>query len=264
MSHSPIVQFESVSIVRNGRTALDDVSLSIERGENVAILGPNGCGKSTLVKAISCELRPFAGRGSVQVHGLDRWNVFDLRKTLGIVSNDLQALCAREEKVIDLVVSGFFGSYGVLEPYEVSEEQWAFAHDRLAFLDAAHLADRPMNELSSGETRRALIARALVHSPGALLLDEPTTSLDIKSAHLLLETLRRVASHGTNLLLVTHHVEELVPEITRVILLKNGRIFLDGPTDWVMTSNNLSELYEAPVQLSKSCGIYRAAMENAL
>ncbi len=261
MNQAPLVQFDGVTVVRNGRTALNDVSLSIARGENVAILGPNGCGKSTLVKAICGELRPFAGRGSVKVEGRDRWNVFELRKALGIISNDLQALCVREETVIDLVVSGFFGSYGVLEPYQVTADQRAQAYERLKFLEADHLAERPVNELSSGEARRVLIARALVHSPGALLLDEPTTSLDIKSAHRLLQTLRRVASHDINLVLVTHHVEELVPEISRVILLKEGRVFLDGPKEVVMTSANLTELYEAPVNLSLSCGIYRATME---
>ncbi len=170
---APLIELKNVTIVRSGRTALDDVSLSIRRGENVAILGPNGCGKSTLVKAIARDLRPFAGRGSLSIAGLDRWNLFELRKFLGIVSNEIQSLCAKDVTTLDVVVSGFFGSYGVLEPYEVTNEHFAKADEMLRFLEASHLANRLANELSSGESRRVLIARALVNEPTGLLLDEP-------------------------------------------------------------------------------------------
>jgi len=260
---NPLVQFDNVTIVRNGRTTLDGVTLSIGRGENVAILGPNGCGKSTLVMAISGDLRPYAGRGKMRVGGLDRWNLFDLRKSLGIVSNELQSFCAKEVTGLDVVVSGFFGSFGVLEPYEVTEQQSEKALETLRFLDASHLANRLTNELSSGEGRRILIARALVNDPSALLLDEPTTSLDIKSGNLLVKTLRKIASTGTNVVLVTHHVEEIVPEIRRVILLRDGKVFLEGPTESVMTSQNLSELFDADVRLEHSCGTYHARLEAA-
>lgn len=256
----PLIQFENVTIVRSGRLALDGVNLVIRPNENVAILGPNGCGKSTMVKAIAGDLRPYAGRGRVRVGGQHRWNLFDLRKTLGIVSNELQFLCSKEVTALDLVISGFFGSYGVLQPYEVSEEQRQKAIAALEFLDAGHLVERQTCELSSGEGRRVLIARALVSEPKTLLLDEPTTSLDIKSASQLVNVLRRVAASGTNIALVTHHVEEVFPEIHRVILLRKGKVFLEGPTDSVMTAENLSELFEAPIDLEKTCGVYRAHM----
>jgi len=261
MSHHPLIEFENVTIVRNGRTALDGISFSIEHGQNTAVLGPNGCGKSTLVKSISGDLRPYAGRGRVRVGGFSRWNLFDLRKVLGIVSNDLQALCSKEVSALDVVISGFFGSYGELRPYDVSPEQIDKAKQLLEFLDAAHLADRFANELSSGESRRVLIARALVHDPRALLLDEPTTSLDIKSAALLIETLRKVAAQKMDLVLVTHHVEEIVPEVHRVVLLKLGKVFMDGPSEIVMTSKNLSDLYETPIRLERTCGVYHARLE---
>ncbi|MDR3690864.1 MAG: ATP-binding cassette domain-containing protein [Fimbriimonas sp.] len=252
-----IIHIENVTIVRNGRVALDGVSLEVRKGENVAILGPNGCGKSTLVKAIARDLYPAFGRGSVRVGGMDRWNLFDLRRILGIVSNELQAICSREVTGLDVVISGFFGSYGVLEPYEVTDEMRDEALGRLKFLGACHLADRRTDELSSGEGRRVLIARSLVNDPSALLLDEPTTSLDMKSAHLLIQTLRRIAVAGTNLVLVTHHVEEVFPEIERVVLLRDGKVFMDGPTDLIMTSEILSELFESPIQLDKINGVYR-------
>ncbi len=258
MTFPPLIQFENVTIVRSGRWALDALNLSIDSNENVAILGPNGCGKSTFVKAIAGDVRPFAGKGVVRVGGKARWNLFELRKTLGIVSNELQATCAKEVTAVDLVVSGFFGSYGVLEPYEVTQEQWDGANQALQSVDAGHLAKRLTSELSSGEGRRVLVARALVNAPKALLFDEPTTSLDMKSAHLFMNTLRQICANGTNLVLVTHHVEEIVPEIRRVILLKHGKVFLDGPTEAVMTSENLSSLFETQIALDRSCGVYRA------
>lgn len=258
---APLVELQNVSIIRNGRVALDRVSLRIERGENVAILGPNGCGKSTLVKAFARDLYPASGKGVVRVAGQDRWNLFDLRKVLGIVSNELQTVCAKEVTGIDVAVSGFFGSYGVLEPYVVTDEMRDKAHETLRFLNACHLADRRTDELSSGEGRRVLIARALVNDPTALLLDEPTTSLDMKSGHLLLQTLRRIAAAGTNIVLVTHHIEEILPEIERVILLQDGRVFMDGPTESVMTSANLSELFQTRVQIDRTAGAYRGRVE---
>ena len=199
----------------------------------------------------------------MRVGGLDRWNLFDLRKSLGIVSNELQSFCTKNVTGLDVAISGFFGSFGVLEPYDVTSAHHEKAMETLKFLDASHLADRQANELSSGEGRRILIARALVNDPSALLLDEPTTSLYIKSGDRLVKTLRKIARTGTNVVLVTHHVEEIVPEIQRVILIRGGKVFLEGPTDTVMTSQNLSELFDATVRLERIGGTYHARLEAA-
>ncbi len=260
-STSRLIEFDNVTIVRAGRVALDSIDFRITPNENVAVLGPNGCGKSTLVKTVAGDLRPFAGRGRVSVGGLARWNIFELRRILGIVTNELQTACAKEVTALDLVISGFFGSYGELRPYEVNNMQRTQAHEVLQFVDAGHLAGRRTCELSSGEGRRVLIARALVNSPQALLLDEPTTSLDLPAATRLVQSLRKIASAGTDVLLVTHHIEEIFPEIQRVILLKNGRIHLDGPTASVMTSENLSDIFDVPIRLEHRCGVYRADIE---
>ncbi|AIE83583.1 ABC transporter, ATP-binding protein [Fimbriimonas ginsengisoli Gsoil 348] len=233
------MEMRDVTVVRDGRIALDSVSLTIERGENVAILGPNGCGKSTLVKLIDRELYPRADHGSMRILGRQRWNVTELRKELGIVTNDLQAQILPETSVLDAVVAGFQGKLGVYYD-EGTPERLAAAQAALVAAEAAHLSDRVFGALSSGEARRVLIARALAHDPGSLLLDEPTTSLDLVSAHALLETLRRT---GKGLVLVTHHLEEIIPEIDRVVLLKAGRILADGPRREVMTSQNLSQLF---------------------
>jgi len=245
-----LVTFCDVMVVRNGRTALAIDDLKIRNGECVAILGPNGSGKSTLVKLISGDLRPYAGEGYVRIAGMKRWNLFELRSILGIVSNDLQADLQTGVSGYDLVLSGFFGSYGTVDRKLVTPEMEARANEALALVEAIHLRSRTYGELSSGEARRLLIARALAHRPNALLLDEPTTSLDLKATHEFLELIRRLARSGIAVILVTHHLEDIVPEITRVVLLRRGRIFAEGPRAKVLTSETVSELFEAKVEVT--------------
>lgn len=244
---SPLVSFRNVTVVRNGRTALSAIDLTIEAGECVAILGPNGCGKSTLVKVVAGDLRAYAGQGEVTIRGLKRWNLFELRSILGIVSNDLQADFSPSALGLDVVLSGYFGSYGAVG--EVTPCMRSKALEALSRVEALHLAERKYGELSSGEGRRLLIARALVHDPEALLLDEPTTSLDLKAAHDFLLTVRKLAQEGIGVIFVTHHLEDIVPEITRVVLLKKGEIFADGPASEILTSENVSNLFEIPIQI---------------
>jgi iron complex transport system ATP-binding protein len=250
-----------VSIVRDGRTILDRISLRIEEGEHVAILGPNGCGKSTLIKTLTREIYPFAGRGSVKIWGQDRWIIRDLRTLLGVVSPAAGEQVLGEPSVMDMAVSGLLGTYGVLFGYEVTPEMLDTAREALAFVQADHLADRRFETLSSGETRRVLIARALVSQPKGLVLDEPTTSLDLKASHHFRVTMRRIAQAGTSLVLVTHHLDEIVPEIDRVIMLSDGRVLADGPTQEVMTAANLSRLFDADLRLHRE-PFFRAEVCN--
>jgi len=260
MNSAPLLELRNVSVLRGDRVALDRVNLTIEAGENVAILGPNGCGKSTLVKLIDRELYPKARQGSMRILGRERWDVSELRSALGIVTNDLQAAIPPETSVTDAVIAGFNGKLALYYD-ESNERNLALAYEALAAADASHLADRVCGSLSSGEGRRVLIARALAHKPSTLLLDEPTTSLDIVSAHSLLRMLSRLRAAGTGLVLVTHHLEEIVPEIDRVVMLRGGRILCDGPREDVMTSENLSELFETPINL-RGNGPYSATVED--
>ncbi len=257
MSGAPLLDFERVSVRRGERLALDEFTLRVGRGEHVAILGPNGCGKSTLLKTIMRECYPLAEPGSrLRLLGRECWNVFELRATLGIVSNDLGATMARDVTGFEAVLSGFFSSIGIHAHQEITTEMREAARDALDRADASHLANRWMDELSSGEARRVLIARALVHRPHTLLLDEPSTSLDIAAQYELRETLRRLAREGLGLLLVTHHVTEIVPEIERVVLLREGRVFLDGPKATVLQPGILSELFGMDVELGRRDGYY--------
>jgi iron complex transport system ATP-binding protein len=239
--------------------ALDGINLQIESGEHVAILGPNGSGKSSLIKLITRECYPLLRPGTqLSILGQPTWNIFDLRSHLGVVSNDLMARCTREITGRELVISGFFGSIGIWPNQTVSPEMEREAHAAMAQLKAEHLWDRWLDELSSGEARRLLIARALIHRPETLLLDEPTTSLDLYAMREMKQHLRNLANAGVGIVLVTHHLEDIVPEIDRVILLRQGRIHAAGAKEQILTAANLSSLFGTELDVFQREGFYHA------
>lgn len=252
-----LIEFEHVTIMRGATVALNDISLSIGAGEHIAIIGPNGCGKSTFIKAITRECYPLYRKGStLTILGGDHWNVFELRSLLGIVSSDLMAVCTRDVTGLDVVLSGFFSSIGIWPHQEVTPEMRARADRALAEMEVPHLANRHTDEMSSGEARRVLLARALVHDPRALILDEPTTALDLFAQQELRQILRKLARSGIGIVMVTHHLSDLIPEIERVILMQRGRILADGPKREVLTAARLSELFGLPVDLAERGGYY--------
>jgi|SRR6185437_1739942 len=254
-----LLDLRHVSVMRGTKLALNDLTLCIEPGEHVAILGPNGCGKSTLIKTLTRECYPLAREeSSISILGRERWNVFELRPLLGLVSNDLMSTCTREITGREAVLSGFFSSIGVWPNHEVTTAMVDKADEILKKLEAPHLADRFVTEMSSGEARRIVIGRALVHDPMALLLDEPSTSLDIPAQHELSQTLRKLAQSGVGILLVTHHLSDIIPEIERVILLRNGEIAGDGPKEELLTAERLTILFGRPVDLVRRDGYFHA------
>jgi iron complex transport system ATP-binding protein len=255
----PLIEFHNVTVYRGEKIALDGITLSINAGEHVAILGPNGCGKSTLIKTITRECYPrYSNNGSgLRIFGQECWNVFDLRALLGIVSNDLMQSCTRDISGREAVLSGFFSSIGIWPNHHVTPAMEAKADEILSLLEISHLADRDVNEMSSGEARRILIGRALVHDPKALVLDEPASSLDLHAMHELRAIMRKLAQAGTSIIVVTHHLPDLIPEIGRVILIKKGRVLRDGPKHDVLTSELLSDLFDTPVELVERAGLYQ-------
>jgi iron complex transport system ATP-binding protein len=258
MTETPLIEFENVTILRGSSIAVKDVSLKIKVGENVAILGPTGCGKSTLVKAMAKECNPFfEEEGSwVRVFGRDDWNVFELRTMLGIVSSDLMERCTRMVSGREIVLSGFFSTIGIWPYQKITDDMAQGAERALALMEVAHLADRFTDEMSSGEARRVLLARALVHAPKALILDEPFTALDLNAQYELRLTLRKVSQSGIGIVMVTHHLPDLIPEIGRVILMEKGRVIADGPTREVLTAPRLSALFGRPLDLLERDGYY--------
>lgn len=246
-----LLDFENVTVWRELRPALHELTLRIEQGEHVAILGPNGSGKSTLIKTITRECYPRYAPPAcrLEILGRDTWHVDDLRSMMGIVTNDLVETCRQRYPVREIVLSGFFAAIGIWPWHEVTPAMERKADELIEFLGLSELAARPMTEMSSGEVRRAVIARALVHEPKALLLDEPTNSLDIASFRELRETMSRLANAGLTLLLVTHHLPDIVPEIDRVICLKGGRLFRDGRKEEILRADVLGELFETRVDV---------------
>ncbi len=255
----PIIEFENVTICRDGTVALENISFTISEGQHTAILGPNGSGKSTFIKAMTRELYPrYPGSSRLRLWGRETWQLFELRSLLGIVTNDLVQSCTRPIPALEIVLSGYFSSIGIWPNHRVTPEMEASALEALRFFDLEHLASRPLSEMSSGEVRRAVFARALVHDPRALVLDEPTNSLDLRSQHEVREATRRLAASGVTIILVTHHLPDIIPEIGRVILLKNGRISFDGDKNSALRPERLGALFGVPVRVLESDGFYHA------
>ena len=256
----PLLSLKHVTVLRGAREqrpALDDITLQIAAGEHVCILGPNGCGKSTLIKTITRECYPMAREGSsISILGRERWDIFELRSKLGIVSPDMLASCTTDATGQDVVLSGFFSSTRIFPHHHPDSENLARANEALARLGIAHLAERAVAEMSSGEAKRTLIARALVHDPQTLLFDEPGNALDIGAQLQLRDTMRDLAKSGLGILLVTHHVSEIIPEMERVVLLREGRVIADGPKSSVLTAEHLSNLFGVTVRLGQEDGFF--------
>jgi iron complex transport system ATP-binding protein len=249
-SSPALLEMKNVSVIRGENLALDRLSLRISVGEHVCILGPNGCGKSTLIRTITRENYPLVrDDASMTILGRSLWNIFELRSLLGIVSPDLLAACTTDATGLDVVLSGFFSSTRIFPNHAPEPEHRERAEAALARLNISHLAGRAVAEMSSGEAKRTLIARALVHEPQTLLFDEPSNALDISGQVALRDTMRELARSGLGIVLVTHHVAEIMPEIERVVLMQRGRILADGPKADVLTGARLSALFGVPVKL---------------
>lgn len=261
MAEHFLIEFHNATIWRGDTRVFAGLNLAIAQRERVAILGPNGSGKTTLLKTINRELYPVAAPDAwVRILGREDWNVWDLRRHIGIVSHDLQQRYAPKTTALEVVVSGFFSSIGVhgtlADRVESDHRERALELLTRLGIDALHAT--PLRAMSTGEQRRCLLARALVHEPDTLILDEPTTGLDLAASFSYLATLRELATTGHNIVLVTHHLNEIPPDIDRVVILKAGRVAADGEPSAVLTSEILSAIYETPVRVAGIDGYFLA------
>ncbi len=265
----PFLELKSACVEKNGHRILNNLNLSIHTGEQTAIIGPNGSGKSTLIKLLTRQLyalEPDDGPPPVRIFGEERWNVQELRSSMGIVSNQLQKDFQNNVRHghirgLDVVITGFFSSISLFPHQTITDEMKKKAMDTLVMMESEHLAGYMLDEMSTGEVQRVLISRALVTEPKVLVLDEPTTGLDMVARSQCMTQIRKIAKNGTTIVLVTHHVDEIFPEIERVVLLRNGEIALDGPKDTIFTSENLSPVYEHPLELTKHNDFYQVQLK---
>jgi len=246
------LELQQVEVARGERVVLHDINLNIRAGEHVAILGPNGCGKSTLIMAITCQIYPIVKPGmSLRIFGRDRWDLTELRKHFGVVGTDLPGERTAVTTGLDAVIAGFFSASSLWPNLHVTDEMRERASEALERMEATRLAKQMVGTMSAGEKRRILIARALVHRPQQLLLDEPSNALDLAAQRELRDTLRRLAQEGTGLVLVTHYLGDILPEIERIILMRDGRILADGPRKEILTEARLSDLFHTPVRIGR-------------
>ena len=254
-----VLDIQHATVYRADTCVFTDFSFALRHGEHAAVLGPNGAGKSTLLRLLAGEVHPLPlDQTRIRLFEEEGGNVWDVRRRLGIVSYDLQRdylICAEG---LNVVLSGFYASNDTYAYQTFSDAHIARAWAVIKELNIESLSKRRYGHLSAGEQRRVLLARALVHDPPVLILDEPTSGLDIKAAFQYLDLLRAQMHKGKTVLLVTHHLHEIPPEMQRVVLLKEGRIVADGRKFEVMTSEQISRLYEAPVTLIESNGWYQA------
>ena len=248
-------ELSNVRVWRDEKLALDHISLTLTYGESVAILGPNGAGKSTFLKLLTGEVRPEAGPSTYcRLFGEDLWSLEEIRHRIGIVMPEEVTRFHPQEWVEDTVLSSFRGAYGRTRDMRFSRFEKDSAQCAMTLMGVGSLAGREFGALSSGERRRILVARALVHEPEVIVLDEPSTALDFAAAIQLTGVLRSLLGSGRDLVLVTHHPGEILPGMDRVILLREGQIFADGHKRDIITSSRLSELYQVDLRVSWSHG----------
>jgi iron complex transport system ATP-binding protein len=246
------LDLRSVNVARDERIVLHDVNLHIRAGEHVAIMGPNGCGKSSLILTMTCQIYPIVQpEMHVRIFGRERWDLTQLRKHFGVVGSDLPGERTAVTTGLDAVIAGFFSASTLWPNLQVTEEMRTRAAEALERIEATNLSAQLVGTMSAGEKRRIVIARALVHRPKQLLLDEPSNALDLAAQRELRETLRRLAQEGTGLVLVTHHLGDILPEIERIILMRDGRIVGDGPREELLTEARLSVLFRTPVRIGR-------------
>jgi iron complex transport system ATP-binding protein len=259
----PYLELQSVDAFLGPRLVFRNLSLDLRLGQHTVILGPNGAGKSALIKLLSREIYPVVKPGSrLRIFGDETVNLWDLRRRVGMVSPDLQVRVTGTVAAADVVLSGFFGSVGIGLSQQPTSAQRHRVRELMARLGLEPLAERPFRQLSDGQRRRFLLARALVHDPEVLVLDEPTNGLDLRARHQLLAILRGLAQAGTTVLLVTHQIDAIIPEITRCVLLREGSVVGDGPADQILRDGPLSTLFDTPLQVCAAGG-YRQVLPAA-
>lgn len=249
-----IIDFNNIYVSYEVNPVLENINLEIEEGQHWAILGSNGSGKSTLIKLLSNDLYPNTKyKFKKLIFGKERWSIFDLKKNLGIITNDLHNYFEKHGNFLtayEVVLSGYYSSIGVFKHQDFTENQHQKALEVLEFLEISHIKDKKVHQMSTGQLRRCIIGRALIHEPKAFILDEPTVGLDIKAQNSFLQIIRKLSSKAS-IILVTHHIEEIFSEISHIAMLYNKTIFKQGEKKEILNSDNLSKIFESKIILEE-------------
>ena len=254
-----IIEIHNAIVYRGQTCVFDNFSLDLIEGENTVILGPNGAGKSTLLKLLSRDVYPVHQEDSyVRLYDKERWDVWELRSRFGIVSHDLQHQYVGNARGFNIILSGFYSSVDIAWHHTFTDDDRARAQNVLDTLGISALQNKTYATMSTGEQRRFLLGRALINDPETLILDEPTSGLDLRACFQYIATIRQLMQAGKTLALVTHHIHEIPPEVSRVVLLKQGKIFADGEKESILTNANLSALFDTPIELVQTNGFYQA------
>lgn len=257
-----LITLHNAIVRRNGKDILSIDDFNLEQGESIALIGPNGAGKSTFINLITREVFPlYRDHPPVLFKGKSLVTLQEIKQCLGVVSATMQNQITVHLPVFEVVYGGLLGSLGVPRQYTMNEEGKAKVVKTLEFLGIAHLADRDVMTLSSGQARRVLIARALVHDPEVLVLDEPTTGLDPEGMYYVRKTMRDLTEVGKAIILVTHYPEDIIPEIKRVVMIKDGKLFADKPKEEALTTACVSELFDVPLRILSQDGYYSLVTE---
>jgi len=246
---SAILKLENVHLRRGGTVILDGLSWRVAPGEHWAVVGPNGSGKTTMLKAATGAMWPSSGTVEALGCRYGHVDLRELRRRIGWVSSAVEELVPPREKALDVVLSGFFASFGIYDDATVAQR--ARAAELLSFFGCGRIADRPYGVLSQGEKQRVLVARSLMSDAEILIMDEPAAGLDITAREVLLEAVERLArkGDGPTLVFVTHHIEEIVPAITHVLVLCAGRVRAAGEKREILTGPALAEAFSVPVEI---------------
>jgi iron complex transport system ATP-binding protein len=259
-----LIELQHVHVARGSSVVLHDVTLRVDRGEHVVILGPNGCGKSTLLKTMTCELYPVVRPETrVRILGRERWDLTELKRRMGVVSPELPGKPTLQTTGFDAVVTGFFSSSTLWPNLTVTDAMRERAAEILEIVGARELRDQMVGQMSAGQQRRVMIGRALAGASidggvEMLLLDEPSNALDLAAQHDLREMLRGVAQRGISIVMITHHIADILPEMQRVVMMREGRIVADGAKSELLTEAKLGELFGRRITLSERDGYWNA------
>lgn len=256
---SHILDIANASVRRAGKTILDNVSFSLEEGVHTAIIGPNGAGKSTLMGVMCKNVHPLAKDDySYSLFGRPRWSVSDIRKVVGHVSQADSLLANTTYTVFEIVVSALYSAIGLDFHIELSPSDIQKADRQIEKVGLERLRNKAVNTLSSGERAKALIARSAVNDPPLMLLDEAGNALDFPSRAGFRHTISRYAREGKTIVMVTHELSEIIEEVRRIVVMKDGRIVADGPKDEILNESLLSDVYGQKVYIDRRGSLYSA------